>query len=49
MSRIIGIDHPALAAEDVDRLSDWYCDVLGYEKVVRKLSGIGAQIERVSE
>ncbi len=35
MSRIIGIDHPALAAEDVDRLSDWYCDVLGYEKVVR--------------
>lgn len=35
MSRITGIDHPALAAEDVDRLSDWYCDVLGYEKVVR--------------
>jgi glyoxylase I family protein len=35
MTRIIGIDHPALAAEDVDRLSDWYCDVLGYEKVVR--------------
>ncbi len=35
MSRIIGIDHPALAADDVDRLSDWYCDVLGYEKVVR--------------
>ncbi len=35
MSRIIGIDHPALAADDVDRLSDWYCDVLGYEKGVR--------------
>ena len=35
MSRITGIDHPAIAAEDVDRLSDWYCDVLGYEKVVR--------------
>ncbi len=35
MSNIIGIDHPALAVDDVDRLSDWYCDVLGYEKVVR--------------
>ncbi len=35
MSRITGIDHPAVAAEDVDRLSDWYCDVLGYAKVVR--------------
>ncbi len=36
MSRITGIDHPAVAAEDVDGLSDWYCDVLGYEKVVRQ-------------
>ena len=36
MSRITGIDHPAVAAEDVDGLSDWYCDVLGYEKVVRE-------------
>ncbi len=35
MSTIIGVDHPALAAEDVDKLSDWYCEVLGYEKVVR--------------
>ncbi len=35
MTRITGIDHPAVAVEDVDRLSDWYCDVLGYEKVVR--------------
>ena len=35
MSTIIGVDHPALAADDVDKLSDWYCDVLGYEKVVR--------------
>ncbi len=36
MSRITGIDHPAVAAEDVDRLSDWYCEVLGYERVVRQ-------------
>ncbi len=27
-----GIDHPALAADDVDRLAEWYCQVLGYEK-----------------
>ena len=26
-----GIDHPALAAEDVVSLTQWYCDVLGYE------------------
>lgn len=32
---ITGIDHPAVAAEDVDRLAEWYCDVLGYEKVHR--------------
>ncbi len=35
MSRITGIDHPALAAENVDRLADWYCQTLGYTKVVR--------------
>jgi glyoxylase I family protein len=35
MSTITGIDHPALAADDVDGLCDWYCEVLGYEKVVR--------------
>lgn len=28
----IGIDHPALAADDVESLSTWYCDVLGYQK-----------------
>ncbi|GAB3180618.1 VOC family protein [Telluribacter humicola] len=27
-----GIDHPAIAADDVERLSNWYCDMLGYEK-----------------
>ncbi|MDR1408154.1 MAG: VOC family protein [Tannerella sp.] len=26
----LGIDHPAIAADDVDALSKWYCDVLGY-------------------
>jgi glyoxylase I family protein len=32
---ILGIDHPAVAAEDVDSLADWYCRVLAYEKVFR--------------
>lgn len=27
-----GIDHPAVAAADVEALSNWYCEVLGYEK-----------------
>lgn len=31
----LGIDHPAIAAEDVDALSDWYVATLGYEKVFR--------------
>lgn len=31
----IGIDHPAIAADDVEMLSKWYCDVLGYEVYVR--------------
>lgn len=31
----LGIDHPAVAADDVEKLSDWYCDVLGYEKWFR--------------
>ncbi|MDF9797495.1 glyoxylase I family protein [Catalinimonas alkaloidigena] len=29
------IDHPAVAAQDVDKLADWYCNVLGYEKYYR--------------
>ncbi len=32
---ILGIDHPGLAAEDVDALADWYVDTLGYERVFR--------------
>lgn len=35
MKSFVGIDHPAVAARDVDDLADWYCDVLGYEKVFR--------------
>ncbi len=31
----LGIDHPAVAADDVEKLADWYCDVLGYEKWFR--------------
>lgn len=29
---LMGIDHPAVAADDVVALADWYCDVLGYER-----------------
>ena len=29
---LTGIDHPAVAADDVEALSDWYCNVLGYER-----------------
>jgi glyoxylase I family protein len=31
----LGIDHPAVAADDVEKLADWYCDILGYEKWFR--------------
>ncbi len=27
-----GVDHPAVAADDVHTLADWYCSVLGYTK-----------------
>ena len=26
-----GVDHPAIAADDVETLAKWYCDVLGYK------------------
>lgn len=32
---LTGIDHPALAAGDVDGLAEWYCNVLGYTKYFR--------------
>jgi len=31
----LGIDHPAIAADDVEKLVNWYCDVLGYEVYVK--------------
>jgi glyoxylase I family protein len=31
----LGIDHPAIAAECVESLTKWYCDVLGYEVFAR--------------
>jgi glyoxylase I family protein len=31
----LGIDHPAIAADDVEALSNWYCNVLGYEVYAR--------------
>ncbi len=36
--KIKGIDHPAVAAENVDTLAAWYCDVLGYEQLFRDQS-----------
>ncbi len=30
--KVKGIDHPAVAAADVEGLASWYCAVLGYEK-----------------
>jgi len=29
---ILGIDHPALAANNVEKLAKWYCQVLGYRE-----------------
>ena len=33
--KITGVDHPAVAAENVDTLADWYCEALGFEKLFR--------------
>jgi glyoxylase I family protein len=29
--KIKGVDHPAVAAENVETLSNWYCEALGFE------------------
>jgi glyoxylase I family protein len=34
-SVFLGIDHPAIAAENVDALADWYVETLDYERVFR--------------
>jgi len=31
----LGIDHPAVAVKDVEKMTQWYCDVLGYEVFAR--------------
>jgi glyoxylase I family protein len=30
-----GVDHPAIAVNNVDAMAQWYCDVLGYKKYFR--------------
>lgn len=33
--KIIGIDHPGVAANDVEQLADWYCELFGYMRWFR--------------
>jgi len=30
-SVFVGIDHPAIAVNDVEKMAQWYCETLGYE------------------
>ena len=30
-SVFLGIDHPAIAVKDIEKMTQWYCDVLDYE------------------
>jgi hypothetical protein len=32
---LTGVDHPAIAVRDVDKMAVWYCDILGYKKYFR--------------
>jgi glyoxylase I family protein len=34
-SVFLGIDHPAIAVKDVEKVTRWYCEVLGYEVFAR--------------
>ena len=34
-SVFLGIDHPAIAVKDVEKVAQWYCNVLGYEIFAR--------------
>ena len=36
----LGVDHPAVAADDVESLAEWYCDVFGYEKYFKHLKPV---------
>jgi len=31
----VGLDHPALAVKDVEKVANWYCETLGYEVFTR--------------
>lgn len=31
----LGMDHPAIAVKDVEKVTKWYCDVLGYTVFAR--------------
>jgi len=33
--KFLGVDHPAVAADDVEKLADWYCNTFGYKKYFR--------------
>ena len=33
--KFLGVDHPAVAADDVEKLANWYCEVFGYKKYFR--------------
>ena len=30
-----GVDHPAIAVSDLEKVTVWYCEILGYEEVAR--------------
>jgi glyoxylase I family protein len=32
---LTGVDHPAIAVQDVDKIANWYCNVLGYKRYYR--------------
>jgi glyoxylase I family protein len=32
---LTGVDHPAIAVQDVDKMADWFCTILGYKKYYR--------------
>lgn len=42
--KITGIDHPSVAANDVEQLADWYCAVFGYEKWFRHQNAASAKL-----
>ena len=33
-----GLDHPAIACYDVEKMADWYCRALGLRVVLRSAS-----------